>query len=244
MSAIHVGCCGWCLPQATYFRTFNLIEIQQTFYHPPRLATVQRWRESAPAEFEFTLKAFQAITHSRFSPTFRKCKLPERDRLGAGSFRDTPVVRQAWQTTAELARALRATWVIFQCPPTFGPTAKNLANLRRFFRWADRGGLRFGWEPRGPGWERPLVAELCRELDVVHVVDPFVESSAFGEPRYFRLHGKDGYDYRYTDAELSQLAEWCAEKPTYCMFNNVPMADDAQRFVRLFTARRAPARSA
>jgi hypothetical protein len=45
--AIHVGCCGFALPQARYFRTVRLLEVQQTFYQPPRLATPQRWRAAA-----------------------------------------------------------------------------------------------------------------------------------------------------------------------------------------------------
>src|SRR4051794_21909193 len=122
MSAIRVGPCGFCMRHDDLFHTFEVMEVQQTFYQPPQLKTVQRWREQAPPPFEFTLKAFQAITHPGGSPTYRRCKLAPAERAGCGFFRDTEVVRAAWETTRTLAAALRATVVVFQCPAAFRPT--------------------------------------------------------------------------------------------------------------------------
>ncbi|NIN51751.1 MAG: DUF72 domain-containing protein, partial [Nitrososphaeria archaeon] len=70
--AVKVGCCGFPGSRKGYFNDFNLVEIQQTFYKMPRLETAQRWRQEAPNEFEFTLKAWQLITHPPTSPTYRK----------------------------------------------------------------------------------------------------------------------------------------------------------------------------
>jgi len=56
ISAIHVGC-GFCMRQKEYFRTFHVIEIQQTFYQPPQEATLRHWRQAVPRESEFALKA-------------------------------------------------------------------------------------------------------------------------------------------------------------------------------------------
>ncbi|MBV9125855.1 MAG: DUF72 domain-containing protein [Planctomycetes bacterium] len=236
MPEVRVGPCGFCLRHQDLFRTFAVLEIQQTFYQPPRLATVQRWRQEAGDQFEFTLKAFQAITHEGSSPTYRRCKLSPGERAECGSFRDTPVVRFAWETTLALARALEATFMIFQCPASFRPTAANLANLRWFFKWAERGRLLFGWEPRGRAWTAALVTDLCRELNLIHVVDPFQNRSCHGSPRYYRLHGIGGYEYRYSDQELQRLKELCTEPLTYCMFNNTAMAEDAQRFRKLLAS--------
>lgn len=234
MREIHVGTCGFCLPQQQLFQTFRLLEVQQTFYQPPLPKTVERWRQKAPEPFEFSLKAFQAITHPGSSPTYRRCKLGEQERAECGFFRDSPTVRSAWATTRNLARLLRATWVIFQCPASFRPTEANVRNLRWFFQWAGRDELRFGWEPRGAAWTSPLVSELCRELELVHVVDPFLGPSAHGRPLYYRLHGIGGYEYRYSDEELRQLLAWCpAETGTSCLFNNTNMLEDALRFLRL-----------
>jgi uncharacterized protein YecE (DUF72 family) len=52
-----------------------LVEIQSTFYEiPARIETVKKWREEAPRDFEFTIKAFQVITHDSKSPTYKRLK--------------------------------------------------------------------------------------------------------------------------------------------------------------------------
>ena len=71
---IKVGCCGFSMAQQDYFQRYHLIEIQQTFYQPPQLRTAEKWRASAPRQFEFTLKAWQLITHEPSSPTYRRLK--------------------------------------------------------------------------------------------------------------------------------------------------------------------------
>ncbi|MEK6665225.1 MAG: hypothetical protein AABZ20_02215 [candidate division NC10 bacterium] len=50
---------------------------------------------------------------------------------------------------------------------------------------------------------------ICRQLDLIHCVDPFQRRSVWGEPAYFHLHGKGGYHYRYSDAELEELRGFC-----------------------------------
>lgn len=228
--SIHVGCCGFPKARAVYYRTFEVVEVQQTFYRPPRLSTAQRWRAEAPEGFVFTLKAWQRITHPGHSPTYRRDPLDATQRREVGFFRPTEAVWQAWETTRAIAEALQAPWVIFQCPASFRSTEEHIANLRRFFRTVERGNLRFGWEPRGP-WPDDLVRDLCRELDLVHVVDPFARSSLWGKPAYWRLHGRGGYAYRYTDEELAQLRDWAqSQGEVWVMFNNVHMWEDALRF--------------
>ncbi|MEW5709367.1 DUF72 domain-containing protein [Pelomicrobium sp. G1] len=232
---IRVGCCGFSMARAAYFRRFRVVEVQQTFYQPPRIGTLERWRAEAGAGFEFTLKAWQLITHEPASPTYRRLKspIPEALKDRYGSFRPTQEVMEAWRVTAACARALQARIVVFQCPTSFGPTEERIAHLIRFFRAARAGheDLVFAWEPRGP-WPEATVAGLCRDLGLVHVVDPFQALPAAPGLRYYRLHGIGGYRYRYTDADLKRLAGWC-RGTTYCLFNNMTMAKDAARFARL-----------
>ncbi|MFQ6096276.1 MAG: DUF72 domain-containing protein [Armatimonadota bacterium] len=230
---VKVGCCGFALRQAEYFATFPVIEVQQTFYKPPREATAQRWREAAPLDFEFTLKAWQLITHEPTSPTYRKARLriPDEERGLYGSFRPTDEVLAAWEATRGIAQILRARVVVFQCPARFTPTDEHVGDLRRFFQRIERGGLALAWEPRG-AWDAGLVRGLCEDLDLVHCVDPFQVEPVAGRLRYFRLHGIGGYRHKYDDDELRQLKRWCARPgPTYCLFNNVAMAEDARRMM-------------
>jgi uncharacterized protein YecE (DUF72 family) len=57
MPDVKVGCCGFAASHQRYYETFRVIEVQQAFYHPPALSTATRWRQEAPADFEFTLQA-------------------------------------------------------------------------------------------------------------------------------------------------------------------------------------------
>jgi uncharacterized protein YecE (DUF72 family) len=239
---LRIGVCGFCLPQAELFRRFKLLEVQQTFYWPPQVKTVERWRQIAPADFEFTLKAFQAITHTKNARTYRKARFSPDELAECGGFCDTRVVREAWATTRALADALEAKVVVFQCPPSFTASDTNIGNMRRFFQWASRGKLRFAWEPRHATWSPTLVADLCRELDLIHAVDPFEQASVLGTPRYYRLHGtalggfRYEYGHSYSDEELRGLTEKCAGETTYCLFNNKQMSVDARRFEKLTNA--------
>jgi len=42
--AVKVGRCGFAGSQTGYFQSFELVEVQQTFYEPPRKTTAERWR--------------------------------------------------------------------------------------------------------------------------------------------------------------------------------------------------------
>ena len=211
------------------------MELQSTFYDPPSVVLAEKWRALAPEPFQFSMKAWQLITHTPASPTYRKLKsgVSATEHELYGSFRPTEQVWLAWERTALIARALRARVVVFQCPKSFEPTRENVYNLRRFFAEIGPQEFALAWEPRGE-WPGALIAELCGERNLVHCVDPFQAQSVSGAIAYWRLHGLGGYRYRYSDAELEHLQNLLREtrKPAYVMFNNVWMKDDAARLVR------------
>ena len=224
------------MAQEKYFRTFSCVEIDSSFYQLPKLETVGRWRAAAPTGFQFALKAWQVITHASTSPTYKRTRLDARDREHCGYFGFNPTVRWAWDQTYAVANELGAFLVLFQCPVSFRATKENVARLRSFFERAKRAKLLFGWEPRGD-WDGALVAELCRELDLIHVVDPFQTLPATrAKIQYYRLHGTTGTRHRFSHDELKRLQQFCGTKtPTYCLFNNVAMVTDAQRFSAVVT---------
>ena len=98
-----MGCCGWREARARYFAHFPVVELQDPFYDMPRPSLAARWRAAAPAGFQFSLKAWQLITHTPASPTYRRLKSQvassERDLFG--SFRPTGQVWLAWERTRE-----------------------------------------------------------------------------------------------------------------------------------------------
>jgi uncharacterized protein YecE (DUF72 family) len=235
---IKVGCCGFRSSRAAYYERLPAVEVQHTFYQPPRAETLERWRAEAPPGFEFAVKAWQLITHQAASPTYRRLKkeLSEEERAGAGFFRASPVVEEAWAVTLRSAEALAASAVVFQCPASFGPTAANVERLRAFFDGRERRGLRFCWEPRG-GWPRELVGELCEALDLWHAVDPFSERTATPKRCYYRLHGRRGWRYTYEDGELEELLSMLPRRgDSYVFFNNIDMLSDATRFKEMADA--------
>ena len=233
MENIKVGCCGFPRARGEYFGAFKVVEVQQTFYQPPALKTAERWRSEAPLDFEFTLKAWQLITHESKSPTYRRLRLPwPEKKLGqCGSFKPTEEVQWAWEKTQEMAQTLKAKLVIFQTPASFQPSPENKENLRKFFKEIDRGEFLFVWEPRG-SWGGEEAGELCGDLNLIHGVDPFKNDPRFGRIRYFRIHGITGYRYRFSEKDLETLREKC-HKFSYCLFNNVAMWTDALAFQEL-----------
>ena len=228
---IKTGCCGFVVNRLKYVSQFKLVEIQQTFYQPPGLATLEQWRRITPATFEFSLKAWQLITHPPSSPTYRRLKaeIPEKARANFGFFKPTDEVFCAWETTRKAARALKAGFILFQCPASFKPSPENIKNFRTFFKRIKRENFLFVWEPRG-NWDGREIKNLCRELKLIHAVDPFKTPSQFGKINYFRLHGKTSYHYKYKKEELIALKKLCKKPINYVFFNNTSKWEDARRF--------------
>ncbi|HDD64840.1 MAG TPA: DUF72 domain-containing protein, partial [Firmicutes bacterium] len=91
---MKVGCCGFPISQKKYFENFNLVEVQKTFYQIPEEETLIKWRKKAQKEFEFTLKAWQLITHPPSSPTYKRLKieLSDKEKKNYGFFKPTDEV--------------------------------------------------------------------------------------------------------------------------------------------------------
>jgi uncharacterized protein YecE (DUF72 family) len=242
-SEARIGTSGFGIARAKYVQLFSCVEVQHTFYQPPKISTLERWREDAPPDFEFVLKAWQLITHDSKSPTYRrlKKKLSEREKQEAGYFRATSIVKEAWDVTLACAHALKASTILFQCPASFRQTKENIANLETFFGHINREQtgrqFNFGWEPRGD-WDSKVVKSICDDLKLWNVVDPFTARTVTPGKLYFRLHGRSGWRYEYEDSELLELREMLARRTAksqrpYVFFNNARMTQDAVRFQAL-----------
>ena len=230
---IKIGCCGFPVKKADYYREFQLVEVQNTFYDIPRFTLYEKWRKESPETFEFTVKAWQVITHPVNSPTYRRMKEKWGNPENYGYFKPTPEVKEGWRRTKEVAEILGARIIVFQTPPSFHANLQNKENLKNFFQQIAGGeNFIFALELRGK-WEEEEKKEIMEELGLLHVVDPFREKSLCGEFQYFRLHGIGGYNYKYSEEDLYHLKYWCEEKETYCLFNNTFMWESALRFKKL-----------
>jgi uncharacterized protein YecE (DUF72 family) len=242
---IKIGCCGFPVGREKYYRELRLVEIQRTFYKLPLLKTAEKWRQQAADDFEFTLKAWQGVTHLASSPTYRKARIdiPEGKQRNLGHFQPTDEVHRAWQDTLRIAGALRASVIVVQCPPRFGETKENLKNLLQFFRNVSLEGFKVAVEFRAP-WKDQTITGICKEFGLIHCVDPFKEEPHWGEIRYYRLHGsppgKRMYHYKYQPADFEFLngkieADLRSKRTVYCLFNNLSMWEDARHEAHLLS---------
>jgi len=219
---IKVGCCGFPTSMKKYFENFSLVELNSAFYQYPREKTVEGWREKAPENFEFTVKAHQDISH--------KAKLKAEEAS-----------LQAFERMKQICNALSAKILLIQTPGSFRPD--RLADAEKFFREVNREDLVLVWETRGPAWETTeayeKLGQVLEKLDVVHVTDPFRVMPAYtGEIAYFRLHGlgEQMYYYQHSDMELQKLKALIMPyekegKEVYVLFNNLSMFEDGVRFM-------------
>jgi len=234
---VRIGTCGYGrAKKPEYAAALDCVEIQHTFYKPPQVKTLEGWRSEMPAGVEFTLKAWQFITHEGGSPTYRRLKreLKDKEQKEAGAFKPTETVEYGWQVTLESAKALKARTILFQCPAKFVQSDTNIKNIRKFFKKIERGDMNFVWEPRGKTWDDKTIEKICRDLDLWHCVDPLFKRTVTPERCYYRLHGIKRWRYKYEQGELEELVSLLpSDGLSYVFFNNNEMFDDAKRFRRI-----------
>ena len=219
---IRIGCSGWVykhwrgsfypegLPQKRWFERyaeeFDTVEINASFYRVPLASTFDGWRQKAPQDFRYAVKANRFITHMK---KLLECEEPV-DRF------------------IELARRLEHKLgpILYQLPPSLRKDLERLdAFLARLpedleqvveFRhrsWYDEKVLRL-LDRRGTGF-------VCHDLR--GLISP---RWASGRTAYVRFHGSGGrYSGRYSDNVLLEWADWCIEqsrlgRSCWCYFNN------------------------
>jgi uncharacterized protein YecE (DUF72 family) len=235
---VRVGLCGFSIAMRDYACRFRVVEVQNTFYEPPRDEVMAKWKAVTGPSLEYTMKVWQLVTHAANSPTYRRMQRKLKPNDAPGAFRDSAAVDEGWRRSVECANVLSASAMLCQCPASFGPHRDNVDNLRNFFERIARPAARLLWEPRGAEWvaAKNLAQSICRDLDLVLVVDPFVTQPAPGSDVYWRLHGIGGARHSYTDAELARLRRMLVDaapnRPAYVLFNNLPRVGDAARFLQ------------
>jgi uncharacterized protein YecE (DUF72 family) len=126
-----------------YARAFDTVEVDSTFYAIPAVKTVRGWAQRTPADFLFSLKVPQEITHER--------RLRNVDDLATEFF----------DTARELGPKLGP--ILIQLGPDFGPT--ELPAVAQFLPKLPRD-IRFAIEFRQRGWVHDGVLALLAEHNV------------------------------------------------------------------------------
>lgn len=231
---LWIGCCSLGRSPARYFRRLSALELQQSFFEPPRAAALTRLRAQAPAGFAFVLRAWQLITHEPGSPGYRRLRAAPTAPDACGHFRASELVREATERTWAAARDLGARALLFETPASFSPSAVQRERLARYFEAVDRQGLHLVWDPRGV-WSHEGALAVCRDLGLVLCRDPgapdFVPPSP-GEVAYFKLQGM-GRRGPVPEDDLLPVLEHAASAETFCLFNTVEQLRDAERLQAL-----------
>ena len=219
---LRIGCAGWSVPRIKLFEpslgrshleryagVFNACEINSSFYRPHKIETWERWGDSVPSGFRFSVKAPRTITHE--------------SSLNCGPELLTPFLRQIAFLKDKLGP------ILFQLPPSLEYEAvrtRRFLGLLRQSYWGD-----VVWEPRHPSWFLEEVDDLMEEFRIGRVAaDPACVPSAalpggLSSLVYFRLHGSPRKYYSsYSDDFLSLLAQQCASQAmdaqTWVIFDN------------------------
>lgn len=226
---------------------FKLVELNRTFYKLPMQKTVKRWRKEVQHDFEFTVKAWQAITHPTGSPTWKeKDKLSKDQHKQFGYFNPGKEVIDAWESIRKRANGLQANIVVFQTPKSFDYSKEHIENMYSFFTKINHDKLKLAWEPRG-NWNehRSEIKEICNDLKLIHIVDILRRKPVSDHPTcYLRLHGLNeneyNYNYEYSKKQIRRLAEKLQDlsetyDEIYCLFNNFQMFKNAHQLKKMIS---------
>jgi uncharacterized protein YecE (DUF72 family) len=186
VAGFNLGTAGWSIPRQyadqfpaegtpleRYAARFPVAEINSSFHRPHRQATWERWRDSVPDGFRFSVKLPKEITHRR-------------------KLADCSEALDAFISQVEVLDEKLAVLLV-QLPPKLSFDEKVAANF--FAEIRKRCRAQVACEPRNPTWFTPSVDAVLRRLGIARVAaDPAICATA-GAPggwkglAYWRLHG-------------------------------------------------------
>lgn len=215
-----VGTAGWSIPKASsfafpsegtslsrYASCFNGAEINSTFYRSHRPSTYERWRNSVPNGFRFSVKIPKTISHEL--------------RLNG--------VEQLFYKFIEETSALgeHRGPLLLQCPPSLAFDAQSVTSFLHMARSLFEGQMVV--EPRHASWFSDDVDTLFSDYRIARVLadparfDAADEPGGFDDLVYLRLHGSphiyfSSYEAWQLGDVVSQLAGYNSER--WCIFDN------------------------
>ncbi len=218
---IKIGTAGWSIPRAIaaefpaegtalerYAARFDAVEINSSFHRPHRLSTWERWRDSVPSNFRFSVKLPKTVTH--------QAKL-----ANCGALLEEFVAQAA-------VMGDKLSVLLVQLPPKL---ELDPAIASAFFRdLSARCPAALVCEPRNATWFTDQAEALLRELRVARVAaDPAICEAA-ARPggwrglAYWRLHGSPVV---YRSSYLDRIEKYAAELTSspeaterWCIFDN------------------------
>lgn len=201
-SFIRIGCAGWSLTShhsaffgggesmlARYATRFNSVEINSSFYRPHQRKTYQRWAESMPSDFLFSVKAPKTVTH-------------EKALLGCG-----PELDRFVDEISALENRLGG--VLVQLPPSLAFDARTAICFFSMLRRRLSGEI--ACEPRHASWFSGTADPIWSRYGVARAAADPARPEGAGLPsgaggwRYTRLHGSPRMYYSQYELPALQL---------------------------------------
>lgn len=189
-----------------YSGHFKTVEVNASFYHQMSAKTYQKWRETTPKDFIFSVKISRFLTH------IKKLKEP----------------KEPWRRFIKNAKELKEKLgpILVQLPPNFKANAERLENFLKIA--AKKHKLAF--EFRDEGWFCDEIYAILKKHGAALVI---ADSKEWPTPEkitadfiYIRMHGPAGlYSSKYTAKHLRNLADkiktWKKKaREIYVYFNN------------------------
>jgi uncharacterized protein YecE (DUF72 family) len=198
---------------AYYASLFNSVEVNSTFYKIPLARTIIKWANDVPHDFRFTFKLWKGITHNK------------------GLVFDPNDVARFMQIISNAGS--KAGCLLVQFPASITLAYRDqLQKLLLCLRDNDlQGQWNIAIEFRSRSWYNDDIYQLLDQLQMGIVLHDIQASATPIETTdspfiYLRFHGPEpGYRGSYTDAHLSEYAEYIKEwqsegKTVYTYFNN------------------------
>lgn len=229
---IYIGCSGWSYKDwinifypedlspkdylSYYARSFNTVEINNTFYKFPTEKIVRSWSDQTPQKFKLSLKASRYITHVK---RFENIKEP---------------LNRLYSLSDILGEKMGC--FLFQFPKTLSFTLETLESVITQLDSRYNNVVEF----RHKEWWNSQVIQAFKAANI-----GFCTVSGFGLPEdliainkkaYLRFHGDPPYSSLYSHQALSQWA--CRIKSTsldefWVYFNNSYNAYAVQNALKL-----------
>ena len=231
---IRIGTAGWTIPRAAsgdfptegsglsrYASVLNAAEINSTFHRSHQTKTWERWRETVPEQFRFSVKTPKALTHD------------------ARLLDCSDGVKEFLKEISSLAPKLGP--ILLQLPPSFAFDAAIVEPFCRMLAQDDQS--RIVCEPRHASWFNADVDRWLSARRIARVAaDPARHpgASAPGGWRglsYYRLHGSprvyySSYGAEELDALRDRLESDDAEE-RWCIFDNTASGAAATNAITL-----------
>lgn len=218
---VLVGTAGWSIGPAAasfpatgtalerYSAMLPVAEINSSFHRPHRVSTWERWRDSVPGEFRFSVKIPKTISH--------EAKLVDCDERLANFLAQVHGLGD------------RLGLLLLQLPPKL---EFDRAAVERFLSLLkSRSSVPLVCEPRHASWFEPEAGALLRDHEVARVAaDPERHPGAAAPGgwdgiAYYRLHGspaiyRSSYRDRIDDYAALLRDQAAAGRAVWCIFDN------------------------